>query len=109
MRPKAKPKGEKTPCLVCGETRLSDNAHFPKRKRRGEEGIETIPLCPTHHSLLDKGRISKTELEAIRSKRYPKFKDVEEFVEWAHANGYKYSLGELKERFWNYRRRRLVR
>ena len=99
---KRKPgKGPGEPCLICKENRISENAHFPKRKKKGEEGKETIPLCPTHHRLLDTGRLSKDDFEKIRCARYKdKFKSVEEFVEWAYENCYSYSVDDMKKKFW---------
>lgn len=96
-------KGLGDPCLICGESRETENAHFPKSKRPGVEGKETIPLCTTHHRLLDNGRLSKSEFEAIWQARFAKqFASVEEFVQWAYENCYDYSLKDLKKKFWDY-------
>jgi len=96
-------KGLDEPCLVCEERRFTERAHFPKRKRPGEEGKETIPLCPTHHKLLEHGRLSKSEFEAIRKARFSsQFGSVEEFVEWAHNNCYPYGVKDLERKFWRY-------
>jgi len=96
-------KGPGEPCLICEERRFTENAHFPKRKRLGEEGKETIPLCPTHHKLLEHGRLSKSEFEAIRQARFAgQFTSVEQFVEWAHDNCYPYSVEDMKNKFWLY-------
>ena len=99
-RAAGKPRGE--PCLICGEDRWSDDAHFPGRKRDGK--TQTIHLCPTHHHLLDKGRISREEMKKIWKMRFPRVAvTVEDFVEWAHRNGYPYSLDDLKRKFWSIR------
>src|SRR5439155_22558580 len=49
-------KGGCKPCLICGEDRFTERAHFPTPDRHG--GVETVSLCPTHHRLLDNGRLS---------------------------------------------------
>ncbi|MFO7991770.1 MAG: hypothetical protein R6U61_05705 [Thermoplasmata archaeon] len=89
-------KGFCEPCLVCGEDRITEGAHFPKPQRKG--GTETIPLCPTHHKLLDTGRISPCELDRIREKLYDEFDSLEDFMKWAKYNGYDYSLENIKEK-----------
>jgi len=100
---RAKGKGLDEACLVCGEKRFTEWAHFPKRKRKGEDGVETIPLCPTHHKLLDHGRLSKNEFEKImQNGDYIRFDDVESFISWANANYYPYSVEDLKRKYWNY-------
>lgn len=100
---RVKGKGLDEPCLVCKERRFTERAHFPKRKRPGEEGTETIPLCPTHHKLLDYGRLSKSEYEAIWQTRYAKqFDSVEDFIEWAYENYYPYNIKDLERKFWRY-------
>jgi len=89
-------KGRCEPCLVCGEDRFTEGAHFPKPQRKG--GTETIPLCPTHHRLLDTGRISLSELDMIRKKRFDRFESLKEFMEWANDLGYDYSIKDIKEK-----------
>jgi len=101
--PRDEGKGFLKPCLICKEKRITENAHFPTRKRPGEEGTETIPLCPTHHRLLEFGRLSKSEFEAIWKVRYAnQFDSVEKFVEWAYENCYPYNVRDLKRKFWTY-------
>src|SRR5688572_782012 len=96
-------KGLDDPCFVCGERRFTERAHFPRRKRRGEEGAETIPLCPTHHRLLEYGRLSRSDYEAIwRGRFLHQANTVEEFVQWAAANGYPYGLEDLVRKFWSH-------
>jgi hypothetical protein len=101
-------KGYVEPCWICGERRHTDGSHFPKAKRPGKEGKVTIRLCPTHHRLLDDGRLSSREYEAImthpsaQDKFGRPFAGVEEFVSWANDNGYDYSVEELKMKFWNH-------
>lgn len=100
-KPRVKGKGLDEPCLVCGERRFTERAHFPRRKRKGEEGKDTIPLCPTHHRLLEFGRLSKSEFERIMRGRYgDRFSSVEDFVEWAYESCYPYNLADLKRKFW---------
>jgi len=69
---KTEGKGKCEPCIICNEDRFTDGAHFPKPDRKG--GTETISLCPTHHKLLDNGRLSIAELETIWKNKYPSFK-----------------------------------
>jgi len=101
-------KGYVNPCWICGERRHTDGAHFPKAKREGKEGKIQIFLCPTHHSLLDDGRLSKLEYEAILNHPMAKerfgrtFSNVEEFVTWAFEQGYDYALDNLKVKFWDH-------
>jgi len=104
--PRVKGKGLDDPCLVCGEKRFTERAHFPTRKRKGEEGKDTIPLCPTHHRLLEFGRLSKEEYQEIMRSGYGnQFSSVEEFIQWAYDNCYPYDLGDLKIKFWEYKKR----
>lgn len=102
QKPRSKGKGLDEPCLICGERRHIDRAHFPKRKNIG--GKRTILLCPTHHELLDDGRLSKNEFEKIWLKKFKvKAGSVEEFVGWAYENCYQYNVDDLKRKFWNYK------
>ena len=89
-------KGRCEPCVVCGEDRITEGAHFPTPERKG--GTETIPLCPTHHRLLDTGRISRGELEEIWKSRYERFDSFEEFMIWANEEGYDYSWEDIKKK-----------
>jgi hypothetical protein len=103
---RAKGKGTVQPCLICGEDRISEGAHFPKRKRTGEGGENTIILCPTHHRLLDAGRLSRQDFEkimtAMKDGSGNEFTKIDDFMDWAHSQGYPYSLDDLKNKFWNY-------
>ncbi|MBN1677887.1 MAG: HNH endonuclease [Candidatus Thermoplasmatota archaeon] len=103
QRGKGKPLEE--PCAICGEMRWTDVAHFPRRKRDGARDEGTVFLCPTHHKLLDSGRISRKEFEVLMNSE--KFRgnssSVEEFVEWAHEEGYPYALSDLRDKFWDYK------
>jgi len=96
--------------LICGENRISEMAHFPKRKRAGDEGKYTIFLCLTHHRLLDSGRLSKGDFERIMSafenESDERFSNACEFIDWAHQNGYPYDLGNLQKKFWSYSTKR---
>lgn len=94
-------KGRVEPCIICGEDRHTDDAHFPTTKDKG--GTEVIPLCPTHHKLLDNGRLSLSEMKVIwQSRYYPRFKSFEEFMEWAYSNGYPYTIEDIRnKKLWN--------
>ena len=75
-------------------------AHFPKRKRN--DGNDVISLCPTHHKLVDNGRVKKVEMERLWENKYSDVAgNVEGFIEWAHKNGYPYTLYDLKRKFWD--------
>ncbi|MEM2933507.1 MAG: hypothetical protein QXL78_01130 [Methanocellales archaeon] len=89
-------KGKGEPCAICGEDRFQVNGHFPTPKRKG--GTKTIPLCPTHHELLDDGRLSPCELDEIRRKIYPEFGSLDEFIIWAKDNGYPYDIEDMKKK-----------
>lgn len=98
--PRVKGKGRLRPCLICYEDRWEDHAHFPKPHRKGGETV--IPLCPTHHKLLDNGRLSSAEYERIMNSGLFESgaRSPEEFVEWACSQGHDYSLEDLKRKFW---------
>lgn len=99
--PRSVGKGLQEPCLVCDEQRFTEMAHFPTPQSQG--GQETIPLCPLHHKLLDKGRISRMEVDRIRQASYAdQFDSAEELVEWAAARGYPYTVEDLDRKFWHY-------
>ncbi|MGB7532201.1 MAG: hypothetical protein WA977_04375 [Halobacteriota archaeon] len=102
MAKRSKGKGFVEPCAICLENRWTEAAHFPKRKRDG--GGVTIYLCPTHHKLIDSGRISRKEIERLRSNQFPnEFKTPEDLIEWANQNEYPYSLQDLKDKFWDHK------
>jgi len=83
------------PCLVCGEDRFTEEAHFPTPDRHC--GTETVPLCPTHHRLLDNGRLSDSELMEICRKKFSDlgFSCAGEFVDWANTMKYPYSYADI--------------
>lgn len=92
-------KGICIPCIICGEDRFTDGAHFPKPKRDG--GAEMIPLCPTHHKLLDNGRLSLSELKVIWQNKYSNFNSFIDFMKWANKEQYRYSINDLqKKKLW---------
>lgn len=92
-------KGKCEPCVICGEDRITDGAHFPTPKRDG--GTEMILLCPNHHKVLDNGRISLSELKIIWNRKYPQFESFEEFMKWAHKKKYRYTIDNiLKKKIW---------
>lgn len=98
--PRSRGRGRKSACLICGQDRECEDAHFPTPAEFG--GKKTIPLCPTHHRLLDHGRIRREEAERIWERAFRKMAStVEEFVEWAHQQGYPYSVSDLKRKFWD--------
>jgi len=84
-------KGLCEPCVVCGEFRFGEKAHFPTPDRHG--GTETIWLCPTHHRLLDNGRLSDAEWKLMWERKYSALAvaSVEEFMKWASDRRYPYS------------------
>ncbi len=95
--PRSEGRGRKSPCIICGEDRESEKAHFPNPKSRA--GTHTIWLCPTHHALLDDGRVSPWELETIWRKSFPgAATTLKGFVDWARENGYAYSWTDLKNK-----------
>jgi predicted protein tyrosine phosphatase len=99
-----RPPEKKEPCLVCGDFRETQRAHFPKRAR--DQGTETVPLCPLHHRVLDHGRIHRREMEALMHGVCPEFHgSVEEFVERMFEEGYPYRLAggnrNMNKIFWD--------
>ncbi len=97
---RSKGKGIQKPCIVCGEDRLTHGAHFPKPETKG--GTEAIALCPTHHSLVDNGRISMSELRMIWKNEYARFDSFREFMDWANEEEYPYSMEDiLRKDLWN--------
>jgi len=89
-------KGRCEPCIICGEDRDTADAHFPTPQRKG--GTKVIPLCPTHHKLLDNGRLSLAEMQLIWQSRYPDFKSFEKFMRWAYDKGYPYSIEDIRSK-----------
>ena len=89
-------KGRDEPCIICGEDRHTDDAHFPKPQAKG--GTEVIPLCPTHHKLLDNGQLSFSEMKVIWQSRYSHFKSFEEFMKWVYDKGYPYSIEDIRNK-----------
>ncbi len=94
---KSEGKGRVDPCVICGEDRFTEEAHFPKRKSKG--GDKTIFLCPTHHKLLDNGRLSEWEFVTIWKKEFnDKAHTFEEFIKWANGQGYTYELEDIRSK-----------
>ena len=89
-------KGRDGPCIICGEDRHTEDAHFPKSQAKG--GTEVIPLCPTHHKLLDNGRLSLSEMKVIWQSRYSHFKSFDEFMKWSYDKGYPYSIEDIRNK-----------
>jgi hypothetical protein len=68
---------------------------MPQRKG----GTETIALCPTHHRLLDNGRLSDSELKVIGEKCYSQLgMTYSQFIDWAYKRGYPYSLADMRSK-----------
>lgn len=99
-KPRSEGRGRKPSCIVCGEDRESDQAHFPNPKSKA--GLNTIWLCPTHHALLDDGRASPQEFETVWRTSFPGVATtLRGFIDWAYENGYQYSWADLKnKRIW---------
>lgn len=103
-RERQRPSSRRPPCVVCGDYRETQRAHFPKRAR--DEGTETIWLCPLHHRALDHGRIHRGEMEALMKTAFPNFRGtVEDFVKEQHSRGYPLTLTgatrNMRKRFWD--------
>lgn len=50
------------PCAICGEDREVDRAHIVPNSEMGASAEDnTVFLCPTHHRLFDKGKLSEAE------------------------------------------------
>ncbi len=57
-------------CAVCGWTRCLDAAHITPASKGGTmEESNLLPLCPNHHRLFDKGRLTTDELYRIEEYR----------------------------------------
>jgi hypothetical protein len=99
-KPRVKGRGRLRPCAICYEDRWEDASHFPRPNRKG--GEVKVPLCPTHHKLLDDGRLNRSEYERLMNSGLfeTNAKTVEEFIDWARSQGYDYSLEDLKRKFW---------
>ena len=53
-------------CEICGENRSTDQCHIIPRKLGGTLNADNVLiLCPTHHRLLDRFMLSKTEYASI--------------------------------------------
>lgn len=66
-------------CVICKETRIVEAAHLIPRTEGGSGMIgNIIPLCPTHHRLYDRGRLSELENDALVDFLYIKYPDLKE-------------------------------
>jgi hypothetical protein len=90
-------RGTVNPCVICGENRVTEDAHFPKPDRFG--GTATIKLCPSHHRLLDLGRLSDAEFRLIRAviePNCPADEPIHKFIDRAHQQCYPYSAEAIR-------------
>lgn len=54
------------PCQICGENRVAEVCHIIPSRIGGTLKIDnTLFLCPTHHSLFDRGMVSRDEWNKI--------------------------------------------
>jgi len=50
------------PCEICGENRVTEACHIIPSRIGGTLKVDNVLfLCPTHHSLFDRGRLNKDE------------------------------------------------
>lgn len=76
-------------CCICGENRVVDAAHLVPAVEGGS-GMEDniVPLCPTHHRLYDRGKLSEEENEKLVDFLYVKYPDIKaKFPEWEIERG----------------------
>ncbi len=56
----------KKPCVICGEDRVHNFCHIIPREEGGAYKTgNLLNLCPTHHALFDRHRLSRTEWNKI--------------------------------------------
>ena len=73
---------KETGCVVCGETRVVDAAHLIPRTEGGITQISNIvPLCPTHHRLYDRGKLSEEENDKLVAFLFIKYPTLREDLE----------------------------
>ncbi len=66
--------GRNLPCEICGENRVIDRCHIIPARYGGVLSLENILLlCPTHHRLFDRGRLSLKEIKQIKFERKGKW------------------------------------
>ncbi|MBL7107378.1 MAG: HNH endonuclease [Phycisphaerae bacterium] len=71
-------KKQNIPCQICGENRVTEACHIIPTRIGGTWKIDNILfLCPTHHSLFDRGRLSRDEWNkldwSMKSKKSQKY------------------------------------
>ena len=75
-------------CVVCGENRVTDAAHLIPRKRGGVRAVSNIvPLCPTHHRLYDRGKLSDEENNKLVVFLFIKYPNLRQELEESKQNG----------------------
>ena len=54
------------PCVLCGETRITEVCHIIPRSEGGADHEDNfLALCPTHHHLFDHNRLTKEEWDKL--------------------------------------------
>lgn len=62
--------GRNLPCEICGENRAVDRCHIIPARYGGVLSLgNMLLLCPTHHRLFDRGRLSLKEIKQIKFER----------------------------------------
>ena len=57
---------QNVPCHICGENRVINNCHILPARIGGSATIDNLLFfCPTHHSLFDRGMLSRDEWDRI--------------------------------------------
>lgn len=65
-------------CQICGENRVIDVAHIIPRRFNGNGAPgNLLYLCPTHHVLFDRQRLTEDEYNKIREQVYAADKTME--------------------------------
>lgn len=66
--------GKNLGCEICGENRCADGCHIIPARFGGNATEENIILlCPTHHRLFDRGRLTLNEIKKIKFERKSKW------------------------------------
>lgn len=87
-RREARKYAKATGCVVCGECRVVEAAHLIPRTAGADDNVENIiPLCPTHHTLYDRGLFDDRELELFIDFLYRKYPNLKEDFENERTQG----------------------